>query len=62
MSKMRHPNIIELKDFLINNEIKNVYMVTEFITGKRLDDWLQIKSKFKEWEARFIFTEVLKGL
>ncbi len=62
MSKMHHPNIMQFKDFSIDKERKKVYMVTEYITGKNLEECLKKKKTFKEWEARYIFTEILKGI
>ena len=60
LKNLKHPNIIRLYSF-INNE-KQLYLITEYIKGIELFQYISLKKKIEEVEACIYFQQIICGL
>ena len=59
-SKLRHPNIVELKDF---GQIDGYYfLVMEFINGQTLEDFIKENGLLDEYHAAYICYEMVNAI
>ncbi|WP_299456571.1 serine/threonine-protein kinase [uncultured Microscilla sp.] len=60
MASLKHPNIIDLYDFLETNQ--GLFLIMEFIEGKPLDDYVRtVTGPLPEDRAIALFTKALDG-
>ena len=60
LKNLTHPNILRL--FEVFEDIKNIYLVTEFCEGGELFDEIMNRKSFTEKDAAMIIKQVLSAI
>ncbi|KAM1037243.1 hypothetical protein ACFX2J_031844 [Malus domestica] len=60
LSKLRHPNIVQLKDVIFEND--SAFLVFEYMQSSLLDLMMKRRTKFTEEEVRSICFQMFQGL
>ena len=60
LKKLRHPNIVRLYS-IIETE-KQILLITEYIKGQELFQYILLKKKLSEEEACFYFSQIVSGI
>ena len=60
LSKLRHPNIVQLKDVIF--EFDSAFLVFEYMQSSLLDLMMKRQTKFTEEEVRSICYQMFRGL
>ena len=60
MRNLKHPNIIRFYGY-INND-KQLYLITEYIKGIELFQYISLKKKIEESEACIYFQQIISGI
>ena len=60
LKKLRHPNILHLYS-IIETE-KQILLITEYIKGQELFQYILLKKRLSEEEACFYFSQIVSGI
>ena len=60
LKNIKHPNIIRLLSYI--NKERQLYLITEYIKGIELYQYISLKKKVEESEACFYFQQIICGL
>ena len=60
MKNLKHPNIIRFYGYISND--KQLYLITEYIKGIELFQYISLKKKIEESEACIYFQQIISGI
>jgi len=60
MKNLKHPNIIRFYGYI--NKDKQLYLITEYIKGIELFQYISLKKKIEESEACIYFQQIISGI
>ena len=60
LRRIRHPNIIQLYDIIETK--RQLFLITEYVTGGELFDYIVTKQKLPEAEACKFFQQIISGI
>ena len=60
LKKLRHPNLVQLYSVIETTE--KIYLITEYIKGKELFDYIVMKKKLSEIESCIFFQQLISGI
>ena len=60
MKNLKHPNIIRFYGYISND--KQLYLITEYIKGIELFQYISLKKKIEESEACIYFQQIINGI
>lgn len=60
MKNLKHPNIIRFYGYI--NKDKQLYLITEYIKGIELFQYISLKKKIEESEACIYFQQIINGI
>lgn len=60
MSNLKHPNIIRFYGYISSD--KQLYLITEYIKGIELFQYISLKKKIEESEACIYFQQIISGI
>jgi len=60
LKNLRHPNIVHLYSVIQTDE--KIYLITEYVKGKELFDYIVMKKKLSEDESCLFFQQIISGI
>ena len=60
LKNLRHPNIVHLYSVIQTDE--KIYLITEYVKGKELFDYIVMKKKLSENESCLFFQQIISGI
>jgi len=60
LKNLRHPNIVHLYSVIEKDE--KIYLITEYVKGKELFDYIVMKKKLSENESCLFFQQIISGI